>query len=56
MTENIFKIIATGEVGKIVQACDTSGDLKLIVELPDGSLRFLKHINELEAVKRDEWR
>lgn len=50
MTENVFKIKATDEVGKVIEVDTKPGDLGLTLELPDGSLRFIKHIKELEAV------
>lgn len=51
MTENLFKILATGEVGKVVSVDYRPGDLGLTLELPDGALRFISHINQLEKVE-----
>ena len=49
---NVFKIKATGEVGKILEVDTKPGDMGLTLELPDGSLRFVKKINELEEIHK----
>ena len=57
MTNNKVRILKTGEVGEILEVAGLEvagyGENKgtITVELPDGALRFINKISELEIIQ-----
>ena len=55
MTNNKVRILKTGEVGEILEVAGYGENKGTItVELPDGALRFINKISELEIIQGGE--